>query len=458
MKKVIILGAGQVGGIVAANLVSEKTDITVVDLNSEKLQKLSERLDLRVVVGNAGHPAILQEAGIEDCELLVAVTEKDEINMLACQIASKVFSVPDRVARIRSNEYLKDTRLSVQEMFDINHVICPEQIITDYICKLVEYPEALQVLEFANGALSMVSIKALEGGFLVGQPISNLNVHLKETESRIVAIFRNNQSVVPDGGTHIESGDEVFFLAKTQDMRNVMYEMRKMDRPIKQIMIAGGSDIGYRLASTLEADRKIKIIEPSEVRAKYLANNLKSALVIRGNETDKNLLNEERVEGVDLFIAASNNDERNIISSLLAKRLKVRKVIALIHESAYVDLLEESNIDIVIGLAEATIGSVLSHIRQGDVTRDHSLRKGAAEALEIIAHGNSSTSKCVGRKVQDIDWPENTQLGAIIRNQEVLMAHHDTVIESEDHLIIFVANKKMVPMVEKLLQVSKFHI
>lgn len=458
MKKIIILGAGQVGASVAASLASENNDITVIDLKEERLKALADKLDLRTVQGNAAHPSILREAGIEDCELLIAVTEVDEVNMLACRIAHVLFNVPDRVARIRAAEYFNNEHLSDGELFDISHMICPEQVITDYLLKLVEFPEALQVLDFADGRVRLVAIRARADGLLVGRPISELPRHLPNIDARIVAIFRENGAVRPDGETVVRSGDEIFFLSESGDMRTVMQELRKMDRPVRRVMIAGGSDIGLRLATALEGKLNVKLIEPDKTRARYLASVLKHALVLRGDESDAELLESEGIDEVDLFVSATISDNRNIIASLLAKRLGASRVVALIHKNAYVDLLERSNIDIVIGLSEAAIGNILSHVRKADVDAAHSLRRGASEALEVIVHGDRTTSQVVGRRIDEINWPVGATLGAIVRKDMVLMAHHDEMIEAEDHLVIFVTDKKIIPRVERLLQVSGLFI
>lgn len=458
MKKIIILGAGQVGASVAASLASENNDITVIDLKEERLKALADKLDLRTVQGNAAHPSILREAGIEDCELLIAVTEVDEVNMLACRIAHVLFNVPDRVARIRAAEYFNNEHLSDGKLFDISHMICPEQVITDYLLKLVEFPEALQVLDFANGRVRLVAIRARADGLLVGRPISELPRHLPNIDARIVAIFRENGAVRPDGETVVRSGDEIFFLSESGDMRTVMQELRKMDRPVRRVMIAGGSDIGLRLATALEGKLNVKLIEPDKTRARYLASVLKHALVLRGDESDAELLESEGIDEVDLFVSATISDNRNIIASLLAKRLGASRVVALIHKNAYVDLLERSNIDIVIGLSEAAIGNILSHVRKADVDAAHSLRRGASEALEVIVHGDRTTSQVVGRRIDEINWPVGATLGAIVRKDMVLMAHHDEMIEAEDHLVIFVTDKKIIPRVERLLQVSGLFI
>ena len=454
MSNIIILGAGQVGTSVAKNLATEQHNITVIDRNVAKLKELASKYDLRTVTGNAGHPSVLKEAGIADCDLLIAVTEVDEINMMACRIAAKIFNVPKRIARIRSSEYLDDPRLTGEDVFGISHVISPEVVLAQYVENLVFYPEALQVLEFADRQVCLVAIRAKAGGLLVGDRIGNLHNHLKTTDARIVAIFRGSSAVQPVANTVIENDDEVFFLSRTSDMRRVMEELRKADRPVKRIMIAGGSEFSYRLAQDLEGSHLVKLIEANEKRAHQLVALLDKTVVLQGSENDSELLTNEDIAQVDLFVAATGDDDRNIIASLLAKKLGAHRVLSLIHQSVYVGVLEDSKIDVVVGLADVTIGSILAHVRRADVARVHSLRRGAAEALEIVIHGDKSTSQCVGRRVDAIAWPAGALLGAVVRGQEVLMAHHDLVLESEDHLIVFVTEIKTVQKIEKLLQVS----
>ena len=454
MSNIIILGAGQVGTSVAKNLAPEQHNITVIDRDASKLKELASKFDLRTVTGNAGHPSVLREAGIADCDLLIAVTEVDEINMMACRIAAKIFNVPKRIARVRSSEYLDDPRLTGEDVFGISHVISPEVVLARYVENLVFYPEALQVLEFADRQVCLVAVRAKAGGLLVGDRIGNLHNHLKTTDARIVAIFRGKSAVQPVADTVIEDDDEVFFLSRTADMRRVMEELRKADRPVKRIMIAGGSEFSYRLAQDLEGSHLVKLIEVNQKRAHQLVALLDQTVVLQGSENDSELLINEDIAQVDLFVAATGDDDRNIIASLLAKKMGAHRVLSLIHQSVYVGVLEDSKIDVVVGLADVTIGSILAHVRRADVARVHSLRRGAAEALEIVIHGDKSSSQCVGHRVDAIAWPSGALLGAVVRGQEVLMAHHDLVLESEDHLIVFVTEIKTVQKIEKLLQVS----
>ena len=452
--KIVILGAGQVGGSVAESLVSEHNDITVVDLDPQRLRTLQERLDLRTVLGNGAHPSVLAEAGIEDADLLVAVTQSDETNLVACRIAARMFNVPRRIARVRATDYLANERVLGEDGFDVDLSICPEQVLTEYIVKLVEFPEALQVLDFAGGKVSLVAVRAYSGGPLVGHPLKDLRRHMPRIDTRIVAIFRGDRSIVPDGDTLIEAGDEVFLLAASGHIREVMRELRRMDRPVRRVMIAGGGNIGLRLAMALEDRYSVRVIEHQKRRCELLAARLGEALVLNGDTTDEELLEDENIAEMDLFVAVTNDDENNIMSSLLAKRMGARRVVALINRRSYVDLLQSGQIDIAISPAQATIGTLLAHVRRGDVVAVHSLRRGAAEALEAVVHGDRESCKLTDRRVDEIELPPGTTIGAVVRGGQVIMAHHDTVIRAEDHVIVFVTDKKNLPRVERMFQVG----
>ena len=452
--KIVILGAGRVGTSLAESLVSEQNDITIVDMDEARLRALQDRLDLRTVSGSASHPSVLLEAGIEDADIMIAVTQSDETNLVACKLAAQLFNVPTRIARLRAGEFLGNERILGADGFSVDLSICPEQIITDYIVKLIEFPEALQVLEFAHGKVSLVAVRAFQGGPLVGHPLQDLRKHIPKVDARVAAIFREDRPIVPEGNTVIQTGDEVFCLAATQDIREVMRELRRMDKPVRRVMIAGGGNIGLRLAEALDSDYMVKIIEYDKRRCEVLARRLDKALVLNGDVTDEGLLEAENVSEMDIFIAVTNYDENNIMASLLAKRMGARRVVSLINRRAYVDLLQAGSIDIAISPAQATIGTLLAHVRRGDVSQVHSLRRGAAEAIEAIVHGDAESCKLVGRRLDQIELPKGTTIGAVVRGEEVIMAHHDTVIKAEDHVIVFVTDKKVLPKVEKLFQVS----
>jgi trk system potassium uptake protein len=452
--KIIILGAGQVGSSVAANLCGEANDITVIDRNPACLQALQDRLDLRGVVGHGSHPETLARAGAQDADMLIALTNSDEVNMIACQVAYTLFRTPTKIARIREIQYQNAPELFAQEALPIDVLISPEQEVTDYIRRLIEFPGALQVLDFAQGRVQLVAARAFYGGPLVGHPLKELPQQLPGVEARVVAIYRRHEPIIPNGDTVIETGDDVFFVATPKHIRAVMSEFQRLDSPNKRVLIAGGGNIGKRLALALEKQCNIKIIESNPERALEISEELKHAYVLLGDAADEDLLIEENIEQTDVFCALTNADEANIISSMLAKRLGAKTVMALINRAAYVDLVQRDIIDIAISPQQATIGSLLAHVRRGDVVKVHALRRGAAEAIEAIAHGDRNSSKVVGRTLDDIELPPGTTIGAIVRGDRVIIVHHDTLIEAEDHIIMIVTNKRHVRDVERLFQVS----
>lgn len=452
--KIIILGAGQVGSSVAENLVSEANDITIVDTDSVRLQALQDRLDIGTVVGHASHPEVLARAGAEDADMILAVTNSDETNMVACQVAYTLFHTPTKIARVREVEYLSQPKLFSQEALPIDVLISPEQLVKDYIQRLIEHPGALQVLDFAQGRVSLVAVKAYYGGLLVGHELRDLRKHMPKVETRVAAIFRRGRAILPKGTTVIEADDEVFFIAANKNIRAVMSELRKVDKPCKRVILAGGGNIGRRLAKSLESRYQVKLIDHNYDATKKLSEELESTIVLYGDAADEELLLEENIENTDVFCALTNDDEANILSAMLAKRMGAGKVMALINRAAYVDLVQSGIIDIAISPQQATIGSLLAHVRRGDVVVVHSLRRGAAEAIEAIAHGDSHTSKVVGRAVENIKLPPGTTIGAIVRGEDVIIAHHDTVIEEDDHVILFLVDKNRIVDVEKLFQVG----
>jgi trk system potassium uptake protein len=468
--KILILGAGRVGESVAESLVSEKNDITVIDSDPARLRGLQDRLDLRGVVGNGIQPSVLQEAGIEDTDLLIACAPQDETNLVACKVAKHSFNVPTAIARVRSPDFVEGSALMARDGFAVDHLLCPEQTVTAYIRKLVEYPEALQVLEFAHGLVSLIAVRAVAGGPLVQHSLAEIPKLVPGADMRIVAIYRQD-TVLPvlDGATRIEPGDEVFVLAATEHIGTVLGALRHRAEPVKRVMIAGGGKVGLRLARQIEDRYQLKIIEPHHGRCQYLSTQLRAgSLVLNGDATDEDLLGDENVQDMDLFIGLTGDDEDNIMSCLLAKRLGARRVLAVINRRAYADLVQGTTIDIAISPSHTVIGELLAYVRRGDVEAVHSLRRGAAEALEAIVRGDHKTCKFAGRRIEEVGLPKGAQVGAIVRGlhrpdgseagdeakPQVIIAHHDTVVMPNDHVIIFVPRKRMVREVEKLFQVS----
>jgi trk system potassium uptake protein TrkA len=457
--KIIILGAGQVGGTLAENLVGEQNEITVIDTNMDKLRALQDRFDLQVVHGHSAHPDVLKRAGAEDADMIIAVTSSDEVNIVACQVAYSIFNTPLKIARIRTNQYLKyREQLFHKDDMPVDHFISPETLVTDYIKRLIDYPGALQVVEFAEGRVSLVAVKAYYGGLLVGYALSTLKQHMPHIDARVAAIYRRGHAIKPLGTTVIEADDEVFFVAATKHIRAVMSELQKLEKSYRRIMIAGGGNVGYGLARALEKNHSVKLIERSKERAEYLSSALDNTVVYVGDASDPELLEEENIEQVDVFLAVTNDDEANIMSAMLAKRMGAQKTMVLIKRGAYVDLLQGGEVDIAVSPQHATISALLTHIRRGDIVNVYSLRRGAAEAIEAVAHGDPSTSKVVGQAIGDIKLPPGATIGAIVRGDEVLIAHDKLVIATNDHVILFLVDKKYITEVERLFQVSAIFI
>ena len=313
---------------------------------------------------------------------------------------------------MRSAEFVNGSPLMGKSGFSVDQVICPEESVTATIHKLIEYPEALQVLEFAHGLVSLIAVRAVAGGPLVQHSLAEIPKLVPGVDMRIVAIYRlDNALPVLEGDTRIEPGDEVFVLSATQHIRTVLGALRKMDRPVKRIMMAGGGKVGLRLAREAQTDYQIKIIEPVQARCEYLATQLSSdVLVLHGDSTDEELLTDENVHDMDLFLALTSDDEDNIMSCLLAKRLGARRVLAVINRRAYADLVQGTTIDIAISPSQAVIGELLAFVRRGDVEAVHSLRRGAAEALEAIVRGDRKTCKLAGRRIEEVQLPKGEKL------------------------------------------------
>ncbi len=454
--KIIILGAGQVGGTLAEHLATEGNDITVVDTDADCLKELQNRLDIRTVRGKASFPDVLRQAGGDDADMLVAVTNSDEVNMVACQVAHTLFKTPTKISRIRAESYTQYKALFGNQGVPIDVIISPEQVVTNYIKRLLQYPGALQVLDFADNKVMLVGSKAYHGGPLVGQELKFLREHLRsDVDTRVAAIYRRGQAISPEASTVIEVDDEVFFIAAKKDIRTVLAELRRSEAPYKRVIIAGGGNIGARLAQALEPYYNVKLIDHNRERCIRLSEKVDGkTIIINGSATDKEQLLEANIENTDVFCALTNDDEVNVMSSMLAKKLGARKVLTLINKAQYVDLVQGEGIDIAISPSQTTLGSLLTHVRRGDVANVHSLRRGAAEAIEAIAHGDRTTSKVVGRRLDEVNLPEGTTIGALVRNDKVIIAHSHVVIESDDHIILFVLDKKRIPEVERLFQVE----
>lgn len=485
--KIIVLGAGQVGQSVARSLAAEQNDLVVVDTDVEALKHLEEVEELQTVVGYASHPEVLKEAGAEDADMIIAATDSDETNIVAIQIAYSLYRTPSKIARIRSAEYAREKDLFKNDNIPIDTIISPEQLITDHVERIIEHPGAIQVVDFADSKVRLVGVKVQEGAPMEGWPLSHLTVLLSNIDTRVVAVYRgakekegdkaaaNNgwrnrrdkrstrrvevrevaeKPIIPDGKTVIKTDDVLFFMGKRKDTSKVMAQFHHDEVRCKRIMIAGGGNIGLLLSRKLEKHYDVKLIEMNLERSIHLSSVLKDTQVHTGDAADLDLMKKEYIEAMDVYCALTNDDEANILSAMLAKKKGAGKVMSLINRPAYVDLIEDGMIDVAISPQQITIGALLTLTRQGDVTAVHSLRRGEAEALEGVAKGDKDTSKLVGRAIGDISLPESASIGVVVRGDKVMIAHHDLIVESEDHLILLITDKSEIHAVEKLFQVG----
>ena len=501
--KIIILGAGQVGSTAARHLArTEANDVTIVDKDREALRRLQERLDVRTVIGHAAHPEVLERAGCRNADIVIALTNSDEINMVACKVAYNLFKTKTKIARIRANEYqhpqlfqqsapeggrkagngqgraqLKNGAAGIkerdqnrqslnQDFFPVDFIISPEELVTRHIERLIHHPGAFLVLDFQEGEARMVGVRAHEGGQLVNRQIRSIKDDLgDQIEARIAAIYRNGESIEPTGETLIQENDEVFFVAGKKDIGKVMKELRDSKKEtVRRVVIAGGGNIGLRLALAIEKTNEVKVIEKNPERAKEISQILSDAIVLTGNAADENLLLEENIDRADIFCALTDAEEANILSAMLAKQMGCRKVMALINKPTYAEMVESGTggaIDIAISPQQITLGALLAYAREGDMVKVHSLRRGRAEAIEAVAHGDEGDGGIIGRTVEELPLPTGTSIAVIMkpdgadkngRQYRFLAAHRDTVIETGDHVILFMTDRRQISAVERLFK------
>ena len=463
--KILILGCGQVGSAIAEELATmPNNDVTIVDTNEQALKNIASRLDVQTLVGNAASPVLLEQAGAPDTDMLLALTRSDETNLVACKLAATLFNIPQRIARVRNSAYQEygetdqdpDTLSASLKAFDITDSIHPEHLLTEHIAGLLSYVRALQVLPFAHDKVRMVVAEAKAGDWIIGKTLFQINAQLGETlDCQISAIYRNTRLIVPQPETVIEEGDEIAFMVASKHMAAVMYVLFEYNQSNHRVMIAGGGNVGFRLAKKMEHKFNIKIIEEDAQRAEWLAEQLDNTLVLHGSATDESLLTREYINEIDVFCALTNDDENNIMAGLLAKNLGAKRVISVINRARYVDLLTGNQLDIIVSPHQITIGSVLAHVRRGDIAAIYPLRRGAAEVIEAVVHGDRATSSLVGRRVDEVKWPSTCHIAAIVRGDEVIMGrHHDQILADGDRLVLFVSRRRVSRELEKLIQVK----
>ena len=450
---ILVLGAGKVGSEIARVLVANSCGVTVVDIDAGRLLEIQSAHDLRTVQGNAADPEILQQAGIADVSIVVAVTAIDEVNLVACKMCSLLNNKIKTIARIRSPQY-NNTPI-VQEGFDITHSFCPEQIVAENVNSAIAYPGCLSVHHFADRRLALAAIRVSSKTDIAGSTIKELRQQVAEIDYRIVSVYRDNKSITPTGDTRLFVGDDVYLLVVADKLKELTPFLAGIQNENKSIIIAGGGNIGKRVAARFEKNSNVKIIEINRDRCRILSQELSNALILKGSATDEGLLKQENIRESDIFCALTSDDEENILSAMLAKRLGVTKTAVLINRPAYADILGRQ-LDIVFSPSQITIGSVLTHIRGfGEFNTMYSLQHGTAEAIEININDSAENSYFTGREIQEIEWPEDTLPGAIIRDAQILIAHDTTVIENKDHIICFISNKKAIVQLEKLISRKK---
>lgn len=459
---IVILGAGQVGANLAKKLSEDlQNEIALVDADSSVLHELREQLDIRTVHGKASYPHVLKEAGAKEADMLIAVTHSDEINMLAAEMAYHMFKVKTILARVREGPYssyrnlLEGRGKYTNNGFHINVIITPEVQVCEHVYNMIFYPNASNILEFAKGKIKLASIQIEENNRFVGSTIKKIYEYAKNLEIRITAIFRDNQMFIPENDTVLEADDKMFFISSSGIVRKVLALFRRSQLGANKIVIAGGGNIGKLLAKKLEIYSQVKVIERNTEICDELALDLTSTLVIQGDATDRQLLLEENLDKCDVFCALTNNDESNVLSSLIAKSLGVPKILTIVSKGAYSRLAENElvSLDSIIAPQEITLSSILSYTRPGDVVQVHSIHNGIGESLEVIVKQGKHRSQIINHAISQIPLPAGCQICAVLRDDVVHIVYDDFVIEEFDHVIFFISQVESIHELEKLFHV-----
>ena len=434
--KIVILGGGSIGGSVANELSTEENDVIVIDNNQENLDSLSSKEGILTINGNASSPSTLKKANLDDDTLLLCLTDSEEVNLLASIVAKSKFNVGKVVCRLIGSDYEK---ISHDIAGGVDYFINPENLITEEIKELLHHPGSLEILDFVDNRLKLVSVYAKESGLLVGKQIRDLRDHLPDYETRIPAIYRGEELIIPNGETIIEKDDEVYFVADEKHIEQVTRELQKLEEKYKNIDIAGCGNIGKSLATKIYEDFNVKVIEKDQEQCEEAAEELDNILILNADAADKDFLSSEGINDCDVFIAVTQDDETNVICSLMAKKLGAKKTITIINKEAYFDLMDRNDLDIIISPVQITVSHILKYIRKGLVFNAHKVKKGAAEVIEMNV--DDSIKKIIGKRIVDLGLNGSMNIPAICREDEVLMAHGVTEIKEGDHLLIFYKDK-----------------
>ena len=417
--KVLILGAGRVGGSLATALVNNNYDVSIVDHDKSILATLEDKLDILTVEGHASHPLSIKKAGADDSTTVIAVTSNDEVNLIACQIAKNNFNVKKTICRLSEETYSEDLSLFGNEIIDI--VISPEKEVMNHLKELIQHPGTEQIEKFADGMVNLVSVKAKKKGKLVGRELKGIKEDMPNADAFVASIYRKGKPFIPSGETIIKEGDEVYFVSSASNIDQIVNEFRDKVDVYSRVMIIGGGKIGYSLAKELENDYKVKLVDSNKQKCKELSKNLDKTIVLSGSATDEDLLKSENISNIDIFCALTDDDETNLMSSLLAKKMGAKKTMIILNNPSYLGLVP-GFIDIYIAPYRLTVSSVLQDLRESDVTQDVLLKMDTgAEAIEGVVHANEFTSNLFGKSVKEIPLPEGASIGAVVRHGELVM-------------------------------------
>ena len=448
--KIVILGAGRIGGSLARNLSNSNYEVCIVDENKNKLSDLEDKLDIMTVEGHASKLSTLKKSGLDEETIIIAVTSNDEVNIVACQIAKKVFNVKKTICRFKDNSYFEQLGIFGDGVIDMP--ISPEDEITSYLKELIDHPGAGQIETFANGKVKLVSVKAKKKGKLVGRELKGIKDDMPDVDAFIAAIYRKGHPFIPSGDTVIKENDEIYFISSESDIGSIVDEFRDHEEQYSRIMIVGGGKVGFSLAKHLEKSYNVKLIDSNTERCMTLSKELDKTIVLNGSATDETLLKRENISNIDIFCALTDDDETNVMSSLLAKKMGAKKTMIILNNPSYLGLVP-GFIDIYIAPYRLTVSSVLQDLRESDVAQDVILKVNTgAEAIEGVVHANEFTSPLFGKPIKDIPLPEGSAIAAIIRHGELIMPSSTVELTLNDHLVIFLSDKNKVGEVEVLFK------
>jgi trk system potassium uptake protein TrkA len=449
--KIIIVGAGEVGFHIASHLALENKDVVVLDKNPDAIRRVSDNLDVQVVIGSGSSPVVLEEAGIQDAEIILAVTNSDEINLVACLVADIISPSTKKLARIRNADFDNYHENLREAAPHIDTIINPDTEVVNTIYRMMSVPGAVDIGEFADGRLKFIGVNLEDDSKLVGARLSELPAIIGEARPLIAAVVREDELIIPRGKDRLRSGDLVYFISEEEKLQDTLSVFNKYDEPMKRVLIVGGGRIGFRMAKLLE-DQSIycKIIERNPDRCTYLAERLNKSIVLCGDGSDQELLAEENIQDMDLVVTLTKDEETNILASLLAKRMGARKAITRISKFSYFPLTSAIGIEQVVSPRLSAINSILQHIRKGKVLSAISIKGEQAEVIEAVA---LETTDIVGKPLRDIAFPKGAMVAGIIRGELIIVPTGDSVIQPDDRVIIF-ARKEAIAKIEKILAVK----